>query len=610
MQDINLNDFLIFFLASIRVVAMILAAPIFSQKQIPSPVKVGLSLIIGLLISSSMATGNIEIPKDNITLVVFVFKEVLIGVSIGTVATFMFNSFRAAAHIMDFGMGFSMSQYYDPASASSATVLERFFNWVATVIFLAFNFHHILIGAIIRSFEVVPIGHFVINENIFLAVTNAFYQSFFIAIQIAAPIVIVMFITDFTLGLISRTVPQFQVFILGMPIKILFGLLALSVITPGLIQVFLKSLDKISPEILKILSSSSILFFLGTDDKTEEPTSKKIQDARKKGQVAKSNDLNSGIILLGITLFFLFLGEKIYTYGVNGMIEELSSIYHGELTLQFTQGIFLDSLKKVFIVALPIAATAMILGIVSNVIQVGFLTSGEGLKPDFKKLNPINGVKKFFSRRTLMEFVKSLLKIGVVGYVGYSFVKGKIFDIMKVSDLNPNGIYPFVKDLADSQLIRIVLILLIIGVTDYIFQKKQHKRDLRMTKQEIKDEYKQMEGDPQLKSKIKQKQREMAMSRMMHEVPKATVVVTNPTHYSIALKYSKGEGAPKVLAKGVDSVAFRIRDIAKKHNIPIVENKILARKIYAEVDLNKEIPSELYGAVAEVIAYVYSIKKR
>ncbi|MEG0370833.1 MAG: flagellar biosynthesis protein FlhB [Clostridium sp.] len=609
-MEININDVLIFFLASIRVAAMIITAPIFSQKQIPSQFKVGFSLAIGLLVSYSIIGKGFTIPANNIELVLFVFKEVLIGVAIGTIATFVFTSFRTAAHLMDFGMGFSMSQYYDPATASSVTILEKFFNWIATVVFLAFNFHHILLSAIIKSFDVIPLGHFEISGNILSAVSNAFYQSFFIAIQIAAPILIVMFITDITLGLIARTVPQFQVFVLSMPIKILFGLLTLSVITPGLIEVFLKSLDNISPEIMKILSSVPILFFLGSDDKTEDPTGKKIQDARKKGQVAKSNDLTSGIILLGITLFFIFIGEKLYKYGLQDMIQELSNLGGNEISFIDAQEIFLQSIKKGFIIALPIAMTSMILGVISNVMQVGFLNSGEGLKPDFKKLNPISGMKKFFSRRTIMEFIKSLLKIGVVGYVGYSFVEGKIYDIMKLSDLHLNGIYIFVKDILDSLLTRITVVLLIIGSADYIFQKKQHKRDLKMSKQEVKDEYKQMEGDPHLKSKIKQKQREMAMSRMMHEVPKATVVVTNPTHYAIALKYNKGEGAPQILAKGMDSMALRIKDIAKKNNIPVVENKILARKLYGEADLNKEIPSELYGAVAEVIAYVYSIKKR
>ncbi|MEF9935309.1 MAG: flagellar biosynthesis protein FlhB [Clostridium sp.] len=609
-MNLNINDFLVFFLASIRVVALFLTSPIFSHKQIPGSFKVGLSLSIGLLISYSIIGTEFVMPTNNYELLMFVFKEMMIGIAIGTVATFIFSSFRIAAHLMDFGMGFSMSQYYDPASASSATVLERFFNFIAMMIFLAFNFHHLLLTAIIKSFEVVPLGHFVITENMFNAVLDAFSHSFFVSVKIAAPIIIVMFITDFTLGLISRTVPQFQVFILGMPIKVLFGLLSLAVIIPGLIQVFVKSLDYISPEIMKILSSSSLVFFLGSDDKTEEPTSKKIQDARKKGQVAKSNDLNSGIILLGVTLFFIFFGDKIYTYGIQGMVEELSHIGKVELNLYDIQHIVFSSLQKAFFVAMPIAATAMILGVIANVMQVGFLNSGEGLKPNFGKLNPISGMKKFFSMRTLVEFIKSILKILIVGLVGFTFVKSKIFDIMKVSDLHPNGIFPFVKDLADSQLIRIVIVLLIIGVADFIFQKRQHKKDLRMSKQEIKDEYKQMEGDPQLKAKIKQKQREMAMSRMIHEVPKATVVVTNPTHFAVALKYTKGEGAPRVLAKGVDSVAFRIRDVAKNNNIPIVENKILARKLYAEVDLNKEIPSELYGAVAEVIAYIYSVKKR
>ncbi len=609
MENINLQDFLAFFLASIRIIAMIISSPVFSHRQVPIPFKVGFSMIVGMLISPTVLKLGFVFPDNNFTLVLFVFKEILLGVSIGTIATFIFNIFRTGAHFMDFSIGFSMSQYYDPGTASSATVLERFFNWIAIVVFLTFNFHHTLILSMIKSFEVVPLGNFSANDNTFYTMLSAFSSMFFVAIQIAAPIIIVLFITDFTLGLISRTVPQFQVFILGMPIKVLFGLLALSIIMPGLIQVFSNALDKISPNILNILSFVPVVF-LGTDDKTEEPTSKKLQDARKKGQIAKSNDLNSGIILLGITLFFIFFGEKIYIYGVEGVIEGLSHLYKEEISFDNSREIFLDYLKKALFIILPIAGTAMILGIVANLMQVGFLSSGEGLKPDFKKLNPISGMKKFFSRRTLMELVKSLLKIFLVGFVGYTFVKGKIYDIMKVADLHPNGIYPFVKSLTDSQLIRIVMLMLLIGVVDFIFQKKQHKRDLRMTKQEIKEEYKQMEGDPQLKAKIKQKQREIAMTRMIHEVPKATVVVTNPTHYAVALKYEKGDSAPKVLAKGVDNVAFRIRDIAKKNDIPIVENKLLARKIYSDVDLGRSIPQELYGAVAEVIAYVYSIKKR
>jgi flagellar biosynthetic protein FliR/FlhB len=254
--------------------------------------------------------------------------------------------------------------------------------------------------------------------------------------------------------------------------------------------------------------------------------------------------------------------------------------------------------------------TVMVVGIVSNVGQSGFILTNEPLKPKLERINPAEGFKRFFNKRTLVELLKSILKIALLSYVAISFLKGKIFDIMKTSDLNINGIFPFAKDLLDSQLVRFVAVMLIIGLADYIFQKRQYKKDMRMTKEEVKEEYKESEGDPLIKSRQRQRQKEMAMHRMMHEVPKATVVVTNPTHFAVALKYDKDKNsAPKVVAKGADVVAQRIKKIARENNVPIVENKPLARQLFSKVELDEEVPIELYQAVAEIIAYVYSLKK-
>jgi flagellar biosynthetic protein FliR/FlhB len=395
-----------------------------------------------------------------------------------------------------------------------------------------------------------------------------------------------------------------------MPIKVLVGLMAIATILPALTRIYVKAFDNMAVDILKYLNTFPFIMLMASDDKTEEPSSKKLSDARKKGQVPKSNDLNSGLILLFITIVFSVYGDKLFTNGRIFINQCFALLSIQNLDIASVRNIFVFMIKNGLIAAAPIILTVMTVGVISNIAQTGFLVSSGGLKPKLDKLNPIQGFKRFFSKRTVMEFLKTLMKITLISYVAYSFVKGKIFEILKTSDLNPNGIYPFVKSITDSQLIRMVIVILLIGITDYIFQKRQFKKEMRMTKQEVKEEYKQMEGDPQIKSKIRQKQREMATRRMMHEVPKATVVVTNPTHFAVALKYEKGEdSAPIIIAKGADLIALKIKEIAKENNVPIVENKHLARNLYARADINEPVPVELYQAVAEIIAYVYSLKK-
>lgn len=604
------TSFLVFFLASVRVVAMLISSPIFSLRQIPSLVKVGLSLIIGVLVAGTLDTSSIVMPTTAFGLYLVVGKEVLIGLAIGYIATLVFTAIRVSAQLMDFSIGFSMAQYYDPSTAGSSTPLERFFNWLAMIIFLTFNFHHIIFSAVIKSFEVVPIGNLQFQSEVVTSILNIFSSSFYLAVQLAAPIVIVLFITDFTMGLIARTVPQINVFILGMPVKVLVGLTAIAAILPGLVHMYVKSFEGMSGDLLKFFNMFPFIALMASGDKTEEPTHKKLQDARKKGQVAKSVDLNSAIILLGITLVLSVVGNFFYNNGRLFIIESFNYITKDDLSIGEITGLIIFMLKNGLIAAAPIVLTAMVLGVVGNIAQTGFMSSGEGLKPKFEKLNPLEGFKKFFSKRTFVELIKSILKVVLIAYVAFSFVEGRLIEILKTSDLNPRGIFPFVKSITDGQLVRLIIVMLIIGLADFIFQKRQFKKDLKMTKQEVKEEYKQQEGDPQIKSRIKQKQRELAMKRMMHEVPKATVVVTNPTHFAVALKYEKGvSSAPKVVAKGTDNVALRIRQIAKENDVPIVENKPLARTLYAKVDIDHEVPVDLYQAVAEIIAYIYSFKK-
>ncbi len=268
------------------------------------------------------------------------------------------------------------------------------------------------------------------------------------------------------------------------------------------------------------------------------------------------------------------------------------------------------SFETILLVAMPILLIAMVTGVVMSYLQVGVLFTLEAVQPKLDKINPINGFKRLFSLRSLVEMVKSILKATVLLYITGSYLINRQNDILKLFDMNVYQIAAVLWDMVFNLMLRAVIVLMILAVLDYAYKQWQNEKDMMMSKQEVKDEYKSTEGDPQLKGKIKQKQREISMGRMMQEVPKADVVITNPSHFAIAVKYNPDEAdAPSVVAKGKDLIAKNIKKIAEENEIPIVENKPLARALYAEVEIGDFIPEALYHAVAEVLAYVYKLKK-
>lgn len=344
-------------------------------------------------------------------------------------------------------------------------------------------------------------------------------------------------------------------------------------------------------------------------DKTEEPTDKKRNDARKKGQVAKSQELNAGFVLLAGFLTLRILWEYIYDNIANYSAYIFSHVSQSTSTEAITE-LFLGIMTLLAKTAFPIMLGIMIFALGINFFQVGFLISTEKLEPKLDNINPINGFGRIFSKRSLVELFKSLFKIIVIGFFLYLYLKDEI-------PYMPYFIYydlaHSLAEMADKIFImafQVIGVIMVLAAADFAYQKWQMTQDLMMTKQEVKDEYKQMEGDPQIKGKIKQKQRQMAMSRMMSEVPKADVIVTNPTHLAVALMYESGMVSPLVVAKGQDKVAEKIKETARENRVPIVENKPLARALYASVEVGDSVPQELYKAVAEVLAYVYRLKNK
>jgi flagellar biosynthetic protein FlhB len=346
-------------------------------------------------------------------------------------------------------------------------------------------------------------------------------------------------------------------------------------------------------------------------EKTESATPKKRQEARKKGQVAKSNELPAAFILFFTFLSFVMFGGFLKQRFFNIFDVTLHDYLLMDVSVTNVTTLFGNLLIEGLILLAPIFVVTMLIALLGNFLQIGLLFTGDPLLMKFNKLNPIEGAKKIFGLRSLVEFLKSMLKVSVVGVIVYITLSGQIKEIMKLSHYSLENTLSFVASITVRLGITIGLILVVLAIFDYIYQKYEHEKSLKMSKQDIKDEYKKSEGDPLIKGKIKERQRKLAMQRMMQEIPNADVVITNPTHFAIALKYNASAmEAPKVIAKGQDYLALKIREIAKNNGIVMMENKPLARALYNQVEVGDSIPADLFQAVAEVLAYVYKIKGR
>ncbi|MCD7837006.1 MAG: flagellar biosynthesis protein FlhB [Lachnospiraceae bacterium] len=350
-------------------------------------------------------------------------------------------------------------------------------------------------------------------------------------------------------------------------------------------------------------------------DKTEPATEKKLSDARKEGQVAKSREIANGLGLLGV---FIILDVWVGHMGTQLLsifsliyekIPEVVVFWYGEMPLNDTDIILREIVYEILIIILPMLAIGFLIAFVSDVAQVGWKPTSKPMRPKPSKLSPISGFKRIFSVNSVVELVKSIAKIALIGYMSYSYIIDRIPLLLTFYDMPLMQGIQLAGDTVISLGIRISAVYMVIAVADFAYQKFKFKKDMKMTKQEVKDEYKQSEGDPQVKGKIRQKMQEASRRRMMQDLPKADVVITNPTHLAVAVKYdSKVADAPIVIAKGEDYMAAKIREAAKEYGIEIVENKPLARMLYANVDIGQTIPPELYQAVAEVLAYVYHLK--
>jgi len=368
-------------------------------------------------------------------------------------------------------------------------------------------------------------------------------------------------------------------------------------------------------ENIKLYIPLNLQFFKddGGGEKTEKATPKKRKKAREEGQVAKSQEVSTAVMLIVGFAGLAFLGPGI----LNGILGIFS--FHAQLLpsaeMNFEQvqvSRFIGWLfGRVLLISAPMFFISFVVGIIMNLLQVGWAPTAKPIKPKFSNLNPLKGFKKIVSLQSLVNFVKSMLKMAAVGIVVFMILRSEMEMIPTLLAMEFITVVSYIGGLITRIGISIGVVYIFIALLDLAYTRWKHEKDLRMSKYEIKEEWKQAEGNPQIKNKIRQKMREVSMRRMMQNVPQADVIITNPTHYAVALQYDMMGalgGAPKLVAKGVDYMAKRIREKGIENDVPIIENPPLARAIYADVELDQEIPEELYVAVAEIMAYVFRLK--
>lgn len=601
----------------IRILTFFSCINVIFPSGTPKVFKVVFSIFISLILSPFI---HVDVSTNSLEqIIVYATMETITGLTFGFITNICFNSLKTAGSLIDQQLGLSMVNIYDPATNSQSTLVENILYWIGIIIFFSMNGHHKLIEGIQNSFNLVAIGHPILDGN-YSYIINVFTQCFIIGFKIAVPMILSLIIAELLIGFISKSVPQLNVMIIGMPLKLLIGIVFLIIALPFLVNRIHYLFNQIPSILDGTLSMNNdmfsrvgaIGFMLSMDgDKTEDPTPKKKKDARKQGNIAKSSEVNTAMTFLAILVIVYTMSDFVVFEIKNFIVNILS----GNLNMTINDNTIKVLLFKIILsfikIVLPICLIIMVFGIIGNLIQTGFFFSGESLKPKFSKLNPINGLKNMFSLKALVNIVKSIVIITVMISIGYSFVNKNFEGIMKSGEIYTPYLFDTIVELIKNILGSMAMVVVVVAVLDYAYQKYTHNKELKMTKQEVKEEYKQMEGDPQIKGKIKQKQRQMATQRMMQAVPSSTVIVTNPTHISIAIRYEQGvDKTPVVVAKGADAIALKIREIAKSHDVPIIENVPLARLIYREVEIDQEIPEEMYKAVAEVLVAVYKIKNK
>ena len=430
--------FLALFLVFLRLSTFFLVVGIFYPKGTPNVFKVALAMIIAYFITSTIDSSVILSIDSNYSLAMSIINEVMTGAVLGVIINLLFNVVKAAGGFMDMQLGLSMMNMVDPNSNTQSTLLGTMSYYIAAVMFFVANGHHILIKCLTASFNIVKVGQSIVFTDNFYIMLQGFIKFFIIGVRIALPIMLIAVITDLTMSLISRSVPTINVMILGMPVRIVVGLISFTVFLPILVKLFLSAVNMIPDmleTILKSLPAASLfLVFADDGDKTEEATPKRKADAKKKGQVPRSKDVGLALTMLTCTIVILAFSTYIVGNMKSYMLETLQHGMYGDISISDLGPIFKEIIIQNLTCVLPVTVPIMIAGITASLMQTGFILTGEGLKPSLGKLNPINGFKNMFSKRSAADLLKNVAVVSILTYIGYNYVKDNYNSILQISN--------------------------------------------------------------------------------------------------------------------------------------------------------------------------------
>ena len=602
-------DIRVLVLIMIRITSLILVSSMFFPKGVHNLFKIIFSLAISLILFP-IISSNIEVTVHSEVQYIFLMLcETVIGILIGIFINLLYELFSGIGSILDSQGGFSSAAVFDPMTNSNSSIIEKLFYWIALTVFIIFNGHHYFIKAIVFSYEKIKIGDLNLTSNFINSFIDIAFIIFKSSFMIIIPIIIILIFVDIILGIISRIIPRINVIVISFPLKILVTIVLLIVSVKFIYTRFTTIYMDFNNLIFKLFTFAPVIFVF-SDDKTEEATPQKLKKTREEGNVAKSAFLISAISFVGIIVVILMGGfifnelKKIMIY----YLKDGVSYNYGTFdpVSVFKSVIF----KSLILIILP-SMVFIVLAIISNIVQTGFLVTPKVLKPSFRSLNPISNIKNIFNIKSLFDLVRDLIVVTLLCYISYDFVLENLEEFFRISNFRIKYSFSSIVPLFVKIFWKIFMVIMVIGIVDFAIEKIKYKKKLKMTKQEVKEEFKQMEGDPEVKAKIRQRSKEIIMQNMMSNVKDSSVVITNPTHISVALKYKQGEDmAPKLVAKGINHTAYRIKELAAEHNIPIVEDKNLARFIYKNVEIDEEIPEEIYKSVADILTYIFKINNK
>ncbi len=602
-------DYKLLFLVILRVTAFITVSQVFFPKGIHNTFKIIFSVVFSFMIFPIVYEkigGSFNLDGRYIFLAL---GEGVIGVLIGIFVNLLFNLFNGIGSILDSQGGFSSAQVFDPMTNNTSSVIERMFYFISLIVFVLLNGHHYFIRAIIYSYSRIGIGNLNLHESFLNTFIYGMLTILKASFMIVLPIMIVLIFVDIILGIISKVIPKINLIVISFPFKILVTVALLIVCIKIIFTRFTDIYLDFNKLIFRVFSLFPVLFIC-SDDKTEDPTPQKLKKAKEEGNVPKSAFLISAVSLAGIALIVMmggFILDELKRILVYFLHDGISRNYGGYDVVYILKII----LPKILIIIILPGCVFLFLSIVSNIMQTGFMLTPKMLKPNFKDFNPINTIKNIFRIKALFDLFRDVIVVCLLCYFSYEFVTTNLEEFIRLGNFRVKYSFSNIVPLFTGVFMKIFMVVFVIGVVDFAIEKFRYKKRMKMTKQEVKEEFKQMEGDPEVKAQIRQKGKEIIMQNMMSNVKDSSVVITNPTHISVALRYKQGEDmAPKLVAKGINHIAFKIKELANEHNIPIVEDKYLARFIYKNVDLDEEIPEEIYKAVADILTYIYKLNNK